>query len=138
MDKPTLYLETTIPSYLLAEPTRDVISLARQDITRRWWQRDQANYAVFVSGVVFDEAGKGDAVQAEKRLEFLRSFPVLTATAEVRMLIGGCILKRASCRLQARRTPRISPLRASTRWSICVRGTSGIWRTFLRCGACAS
>jgi hypothetical protein len=52
MEKPTLYMETTIPSYLLAEPSRDVLVLARQDITRTWWKRDQARYAIFVSAAV--------------------------------------------------------------------------------------
>ena len=87
MDKPTLYMETTIPSYLLAEPSRDVISLARQDITRTWWKRDQARYAIFISEVVIQEAGRGDCKEAERRREFLRPFLVLDATPEVRALI---------------------------------------------------
>ena len=57
MNKPTLYMETTIPSYLLAEPSRDVISLGRQDITRTWWKRDQTHYAIFISAIVIQEAG---------------------------------------------------------------------------------
>jgi len=88
MKKPTLYMETTIPSYLLAEPSRDLISLARQDITRRWWKRDQAHYAVSISEVVVQEAGRGDPKEVEKRCEFLRPFPVLYATPEVRVLIA--------------------------------------------------
>jgi hypothetical protein len=53
-------METTIPSYLLAEPSRDVISLARQDITRTGWKRDQSRYAIFISEVVIEEGGRGD------------------------------------------------------------------------------
>jgi hypothetical protein len=87
MDKPTLYMETTIPSYLLAEPSRDVISLGRQHITRTWWKRDHARYAIFVSAVVIKEAGRGERAEAEKRREFLEPFPVLDATPEVQALI---------------------------------------------------
>ena len=87
MDKPTLYMETTIPSYLLAEPSRDVISLGRQDITRTWWKRDQARYAIFISEVVIQEAGRGDCKEVEKRREFLRPFPVLDETPEIQRLI---------------------------------------------------
>jgi hypothetical protein len=87
MEKPTLYMETTIPSYLLAEPSRDVISLGRQDITRTWWKRDQAHYALFVSEVVIKEADKGDPDEAEKRREFLEQSPVLDETPEVQRLI---------------------------------------------------
>ncbi len=84
---PTLYMETTIPSYLLAESTRDVISLGRQDITRAWWRRDETRYAIFVSAVVIEEAGRGDPIGADKRLAFLDRFPVLEETSEVRRLI---------------------------------------------------
>lgn len=87
MNKPTLYLETTIPSYLVADPSRDVISLGRQDITRTWWKRDQTRYNIFVSEVVIREARRGDRTQAEKRLGFLAPFPVLDTTNEVQPLI---------------------------------------------------
>lgn len=87
MDTPTLYMETTIPSYLLAEPSRDIVSLARQDITRTWWKRDQTRYAIFVSAVVIKEADKGDPREVEKRRKFLEQFPVLDATPEIQQLI---------------------------------------------------
>ena len=86
MDKPTLYMETTIPSYLLAEPSRDLVAGARQEITRTWWHRDRARFAVFISDAVLDEAELGDRRAAEKRREFLDQFPVLPATPEVRRL----------------------------------------------------
>jgi len=87
MDKPTLYMETTIPSYLLAEPTRDIISLARQDITRTWWKRDQSRYAIFISAVVVKEAAEGDQEEARRRCEFLERFPVLDMTPDIQPLI---------------------------------------------------
>jgi len=87
MDKPTLYMETAIPSYMLAEPSRDVISLGRQDITRTWWKRDHARYAIFVSEVVLEEVGKGDPREVEKRRKFLEPFSVLKATPEIQRLI---------------------------------------------------
>ena len=74
MDKPTLYMETTVPSYLLAEPTRDLVSCARQEITRAWWRRDQTRFDVYVSDVVLEEAEEGDRRAAKKRREFLNSF----------------------------------------------------------------
>lgn len=94
MDKSTLYMETTIPSYLLAEPSRDVISLARQDITRTWWKRDQKRFAVFVSDIVLEEAGDGDREYARRRSDFLKPFPVLEMTAEVEALTALYITKR--------------------------------------------
>ena len=84
MDKPTLYMETTIPSFLLADPSRDLVASGRQEITRAWWRRDLARYNVFVSETILDEAAQGDPDAAGKRVKFLDQFAVLPMTADVR------------------------------------------------------
>jgi hypothetical protein len=33
----TVYLETTIVSYYMARPSRDLVIAARQQLTREWW-----------------------------------------------------------------------------------------------------
>ncbi|OQB38279.1 MAG: hypothetical protein BWY09_01391 [Candidatus Hydrogenedentes bacterium ADurb.Bin179] len=81
--KPTLYLETTIPSYLLADASRDIVAAARQDITRRWWRRDKNRFDTVVSEVVLKEAVKGDQWAAQKRLAFPEKFHVLEATSDI-------------------------------------------------------
>ena len=86
MDKPTLYMETTIPSFLLAEPSRDLVASARQEITRAWWRRDHARFTVFISDAVIEEAQQGDRSAAQKRREFLDRFQVLVATPVVERL----------------------------------------------------
>ena len=35
--KAKVYIETTVVSYLVALPTRDIIQMAHQEITRKWW-----------------------------------------------------------------------------------------------------
>lgn len=52
--KASLYLETTIPSYLTARPTRDLIMAAHQQITREWWEKRLADFRVFISQLVVD------------------------------------------------------------------------------------
>ena len=94
MDKPTLYMETTIPSFLLAEPSRDLVANARQEITRAWWRRDHARFTVFVSDTVLDEAKRGDPAAAKKRIEFLGQFPLLSGTSEVLQLTDLYLRKR--------------------------------------------
>lgn len=77
--KPRLYLETTIPSYLVARRSRDLRLAADQETTQEWWEQRRQDFDLFVSEVVFREAGRGDAVFAAARLESLRSIPVLLA-----------------------------------------------------------
>lgn len=87
VEKPTLYLETTVPSYLLAEPSRDILAAARQDATRRWWNRNHTRFQICISDVVLREASKGDRRAAQKRIEFLEQFPVLAPRPEIRLMV---------------------------------------------------
>jgi hypothetical protein len=78
--KPRLYLETTIPSYLVSKPSRDLITAAHQQMTHQWWEARLTDFEVYISQFVLDEAGAGDVDMAAKRLELLVGFPVLDAT----------------------------------------------------------
>jgi hypothetical protein len=33
-----IFVETTIPSYLVSRPARDLVQMARQQTTRDWWE----------------------------------------------------------------------------------------------------
>lgn len=70
--KKTIYLETTVVSCCTSKPSRDVIVLAHQQITRDWWDRALKKYAVFISQIVVEEAGSGDSEAAGKRLRILK------------------------------------------------------------------
>ena len=45
--KPSVYIETTIPSYLVARESRDVVVAGHQQITHQWWQHSSGNYDLF-------------------------------------------------------------------------------------------
>ncbi len=75
----SVYVETSIISYLTARPSRDVVIAAHQQLTRRWW-RGRRSYSLFVSQVVFDEAAVGDRKARSRRLQALRGIPVLALT----------------------------------------------------------
>lgn len=81
--KPTLYLETTVPSYLTAWPSRDLIRAGHQQITKEWWQARRAGFDIYISQFVLDEAAAGDAEAARERLEALQGLPILDLTEEV-------------------------------------------------------
>ena len=81
--KPKIYLETTVPSYLTAWPSRDLIRAGHQQITREWWQNRRENFDLYISQFVLDEAAGGDPEAARERLLALRDLPVLDLTEEV-------------------------------------------------------
>ncbi|NJO17839.1 MAG: type II toxin-antitoxin system VapC family toxin [Thioploca sp.] len=80
--KPKVYLETSIPSYLSARHSRDLVMMANQEITQEWWDsRDQ--FELYISALALQEAGAGDPSVAQKRLEHLNDIPELNITKEV-------------------------------------------------------
>jgi hypothetical protein len=80
---PTLYLESTIPSYLTARPSRDLIVAAHQQITHEWWQQARRNFDIYVSEAVLDEISAGDPDAASRRLALTEGLPILALTEEV-------------------------------------------------------
>ena len=78
-----VYIETTIPSYLTARPSRDILQAARQQLTREWWDVERRNYDLCISQIVLDEAAAGDAEAAQRRLAVIDTLPLLDLTFEV-------------------------------------------------------
>lgn len=68
--KPRVYLETTIPSYLTAWPSRDLVMAANQETTREWWTNRKDSFELFVSQTVIKKSSAGDQDAAQRRLEF--------------------------------------------------------------------
>jgi predicted nucleic acid-binding protein len=73
----SVYVETTVVSYLTARPSRDVIIAARQESTRAVWPSLVSEYDSYVSMLVRDEASKGDQREASLRLQAIATFTVL-------------------------------------------------------------
>jgi hypothetical protein len=80
--KKSVYIETTIPSYITAKDSRDVLKLFRQTIARRFWESERKNYNLFISDFVIAECEKGDKNAAQKRLSLLEGLTSLPATPE--------------------------------------------------------
>ena len=85
--KARLYLETTIPSYLVARRSRDLRLAADQETTQQWWEAERHDYELFISQAVVFEVSRGDANFATARLDHLREFPLLPRTSEASALI---------------------------------------------------
>jgi hypothetical protein len=74
---PSVYLETTIPSYLTAWRSPEIVMAARQQLTREWWDTRRNAFELFISQLVVDEASVGDQAAAARRLEVLAGIPLL-------------------------------------------------------------
>ena len=87
MAKPSVYVETSVISYLASRPSRDIIVAGHQQTTLEWWDaRD--DWRLFVSPLVMREAGGGDADAAARRLAFARGLMVLPMTDAAQSLAG--------------------------------------------------
>ncbi len=79
MKKKTVYIETTVVSYLTARPTGDLVGAAWQKITADWWEPQRERFELHASDVTVGEAGRGDA-EAARRLAALADVTVLRVT----------------------------------------------------------
>ena len=79
----TVYIETSIVSYLRQRPSSQVVMAARQLLTHKWWNEDRGNYDLVTSQYVIDEAAEGDSVLAAERLESLDPILLLPLNREI-------------------------------------------------------
>ena len=91
--KPTLYVETTIPSYLVSRPSKDLVIAGYQVITHEFWHGKRNEYECVASDLVFQECLLGDPVYATLRVEALNGMKTLEETPETLLLADQ--LKRA-------------------------------------------
>jgi predicted nucleic acid-binding protein len=82
----TVYVETTIPSYLAAFPSRDLVAAANQQITHEWWRTAGQRFELVVSDSVLLEISAGDAIMAKKRMELVAGLRVLRSDENVQKL----------------------------------------------------
>ncbi len=78
--KPTVYIETTIPSYYCddrSELMRDILR------TREWWDGERQGYECLTSLVVLEELASGEYPRKQDCLGLIQSLPLLELTTEV-------------------------------------------------------
>lgn len=73
MRKPSVYVETSIVSYLTARPSRDLVVAAQQAMTREWWRNAGERFVLVAAELVFTEAAAGDADAAHARMAALET-----------------------------------------------------------------
>jgi hypothetical protein len=82
VERPRVYLDTSIPSYLTNRLNRQADVVRRQRITDIWWRRYTARFELFVSDEVKKEAAAGNTVLAQQRLKFLQGITSLDSSLQ--------------------------------------------------------
>ena len=75
-----IYIESTIPSYVVARPARDLLQAARQQLTRDWWDFESEKHELFTSQLALDEIAFGETEMANRRLELMADIALLAST----------------------------------------------------------
>jgi hypothetical protein len=81
--KRSVYIETTVVSYLTAKPSRDLVVAGHQQVTQEWWEKSLPKFDTFISDAVLEEAAKGDKNAAALRISRLKDIPLLKVTEDV-------------------------------------------------------
>ena len=95
--KASVYVETSVISYLGARLSGDLTVASHQQLTQEWWDR-RSDWSLYVSALVHREASAGDIDAAERRIALLTGIPVLELTDAVfnltSLLLTGAALPR--------------------------------------------
>lgn len=91
--KPTVYVETSIPSFYFevrAEPEM----VARRAWTRRWWSECRGNYEVVSSEAVLVELAGGNFPGQRKALDLVSQLPLLAIEEPIMEIVEAYINHR--------------------------------------------
>jgi hypothetical protein len=91
----SVYVESSVISYLTARLSRDVVTSARQNITSEWWESCRNLYDLYISELVIEEISSGDTSAANARLALTENIAVLVATDNARELAKTLLTKKA-------------------------------------------
>jgi predicted nucleic acid-binding protein len=91
----SVYIETSVISYLTGRPSRDLLVAACQQATSEWWRNRRDLYALFTSELVTEEAAAGNPEAARLRLSRLEGIAELKVTSEAEELALALLAKGA-------------------------------------------
>lgn len=75
--KASVYVETSVISYLASQNSRDLVVAAHQEVTREWWEYHREHYHLVISELVCHEIEAGDRSASQKRKELIRGIDSL-------------------------------------------------------------
>lgn len=84
----SVYIETSVVSYLVAQPPARTVAHQCHVWTKDWWRLRRPFFECVISEEVLREAAAGDPKLSQKRLEALSTLTVLQRTPAVDELAG--------------------------------------------------
>ena len=117
----SLYIETSIISYLVARPSNNLISAARQKITYDWWESERERYNFFISELVLAECSRGDEKAVRRRIGIAKEIPEIPALKITKECIelAKLFFTKASLPEKARMMHCMLPLQHIIKWIFC-------------------
>ena len=94
MMKQKIYVETSVVSYLVAKPSKNLVVAAHQASTMDMWTKID-DFDAYVSEIVIQEASNGDEIQASRRLQIIQGVPVLEIDDEIKELAKALLAGKA-------------------------------------------
>ncbi len=88
--KPSVYIETTIPSFYYEVRTRSDM-VARRDWTREWWDEHFAAYDVYTSEAVLEELEGGSFPGKKDALRLMNGLPLLEISEPIADIVAAYI-----------------------------------------------
>ena len=79
--KKSIYLDTTIPSYLFDE--RKALKYPC-DITKEWWEEESQNFNIFISVETIAELNSGDYPRKNEILDFIHNLKQLQSEKAIK------------------------------------------------------
>ena len=80
--KSTVYIETSVISYLASRPSRDIVIAGRQIISHDWWNNHKQRFDLRISVLVEEEISRGDESAAGQRLALVAEIPSFSISDE--------------------------------------------------------
>jgi len=91
----SVYIESSVISYLVSRPSNDPVTAGRQAITSEWWCTKRQDYEVYISALVIEEISAGDPEAAAQRMDAVVNVQSLDIGTETQTLAEALLVAKA-------------------------------------------
>lgn len=95
MPRHSVYIESSVVSYLTSRPSRDLIVAGNQALTAQWWDTERQHFDLYCSQLVVDEISAGDPSAAGQRIAAIKDVQSVAINEQVRTLAKSLLQRGA-------------------------------------------